>query len=167
VIDYIKNHPDTNASTVARKVAVHVVTAQRILDTMEKYGFLTSQQKRTVGRPSKIYRYVGGSYTINMDELLALYKKRDNRVRETGRMDVMFSYDVDRELINAVLIGGKKGIKHKMDEKQGRLLWLVPPPDSKGESIGNLAKETGTSLLEAVQFCEEMLQLGVIEEAEQ
>ena len=53
---------------IAKKLNLHVATVQKILDTMEKYGFVTSKKKEGIGRPSKLYCYKGGNFTINIDE---------------------------------------------------------------------------------------------------
>jgi len=114
IVEFVKNNPGNNASHISKKLNIHIITVQRCLDTLEKYGFIVTEEKRGSGRPSKIYSYVGGSFNVNIDELLSEYMMRSERVRETGNPDIMFSYDVDKEIVNAVLVGGKKGRKIKL-----------------------------------------------------
>ena len=113
MVNYIKNNPDTNAYNLTKNVKIHIVTAQRILDTLEKYGFVTSQEKKGIGRPSKIYSYIGGKFKIDLDELLNIYQNRLLKIRETGNPEITFSYDIDKEIINAILLKGKTGKKIK------------------------------------------------------
>jgi predicted transcriptional regulator len=163
IIDFLRKTPDKNASFIASKLNIHIVTVQRVLDTLEKYGFVRSSEKRGIGRPSKTFTYLGGEFKVNLDGLLSDYALKDKLVRESGNSDISFSYDVDKEIVNAVLIGGKKGEKVKLDPKTGRFLWLVPPPDSQGDPISQISSEAGLSLIDAIKFCLEMQDLGVLE----
>ncbi|MBN2435989.1 MAG: hypothetical protein JXK07_12060 [Spirochaetes bacterium] len=142
-----------------------MVTAQRILDTLEKYKFvISSKQKKGLGRPSKIYTYMGGEFSVNLDEMLKIYQSRLIYIREAGNPEVSFSFDIDKELINAVLLKGRSGKKIKMDDQRGRLLWLLPPPDSRGETIESIAEKTGFPIIDSVIFFREMIELNIIEE---
>ena len=163
VLDHVRGNPDLNPSGIARALDLHIVTVQRSLDILERYGFVSAELQKKQGRPAKTYRYLGGEYTINLDSLLAEYDLRNNRLRETSRPDVSFSFDVDKELVNAVLVGGKQGTITKLDERMGRFFWFIPPPDSEGETIANLAAKAGISIIEAIRFAEEMRALGVVE----
>jgi hypothetical protein len=155
-----------NASHISGKLQLHIITIQRILDTLEKYGFVRIDAKQGIGRPSKTYFYIGGKFTVNLNEMMDLYTMRRRKIRETGDPSIVFSYDVDKEIVNAVLLGGKRGKRRKIDEKSGRFLWLVPPPDSKGETIMDLAGKTGLAVTDAIRFVQEMIEMGVIEEAD-
>ncbi len=163
IIEFVKGNPGNNASHISRKLNIHIITVQRYLDTLEKYGFTATAEKRGSGRPSRIYTYIGGSFNVNIDELLREYMMRTEKVRETGNPDVIFSYDVDKEIVNAVLVGGKKGKKVKLDEKEGRFLWLVPPPDSEGEVIENIARDGSIAVPDAIKTVLELKELGVLE----
>lgn len=163
IIDFLKKNPEKNASFIADNLGIHIVTVQRVLGTLERHGFVKSSEKRGVGRPSKTFSYLGGEFKVNLDELFSDYDLKDKLVRETGRSEISFSYDVDKEIVNAILIGGKKGKKVKLDLKVGRFLWLVPPPDSRGEAISHISEKAGISLIGAIKFCLEMQDLGVLE----
>jgi DNA-binding IclR family transcriptional regulator len=163
VIGYVKGNPDHNCSSIARALQLHIATVQRSLDVLERHAFVTTEVRRKRGRPSKIYRYVGGKYSIDLDDLLVELEIRLRRIRETGRPDISFSFDVDRETVNAVLLGGKQGNVIRLDERMGRFLWLVPPPDSQGQIIAEIARKAGISVLEAVRLAQEMRELGVLE----
>jgi predicted transcriptional regulator len=163
IVEFVKSNPGYNASHLAKKLNIHIITVQRYLDTLEKYGFIVTDEKRGSGRPSKIYSYVGGSFNVNIDELLSEYMMRSEKIRETGNPDIVFSYDVDKEIVNAVLVGGKKGRKIKLDEKEGRFLWLVPPPDSAGEIIEKIARDVGIALPDAIKMVLELKELDVLE----
>jgi hypothetical protein len=164
IMDFLKNNPGVNTSALAQSMNLHIVTIQKVIDVMEKYGFVSVDEKKGVGRPSKIYRYKGGSFKVDLDILLEEYQLRLKTVRESGKPNISFSYDVDKEIINAVLIGGKSGEKVKLEEKNGKFLWLVPSPDSKGRTIEDIAKEAGIPVPDAIRFAMEMIQLGIIEE---
>ena len=58
---------------------------------------------------------------------------------------------------------GKKGEKIKLNPKTGRFLWLVPPPDSKGETVESISSKAGIPLIDAIQFFLEMQDLEVLE----
>jgi DNA-binding transcriptional ArsR family regulator len=163
IIDFVKANPERNSSSIAKALDLHILTVQRSLDTVERYGFVEARVERKPGRPAKVYRYLGGEFKIDLDRLLGEYELRGRLLRETGKSDISFSFDVDRELVNAVLIGGKNGEKVRLDEKAGRFLWLVPPPDSGGETIQALAEKAGISIIDAIRFVEEMRGLGVVE----
>ncbi len=163
IVDFVKKNPGQNASSIASNLNIHTVTVQRVLETLAKYGFVAVEEKRGVGRPSRNFTFRGGKLTVDLDELFSDYSLKDNLVRESGNPDISFSYDVDKEMVNAVLIGGKKGEKIKLDPKTGKFLWLVPPPDSKGESIERLCAEAGIPLIDAIRFCLEMEEIGVLE----
>lgn len=144
---------------------MHIVTIQRVLDVLEKYGFVITEEKKGIGRPSKNYVFVGGKFTVDFNDLLTLYQTRLRKIRESGNPGVSFSYDVDKELVNALLLGGKTGKKIKLDEKSGRFLWLVPPPDANGESIESIANKAGMTVHDAIRFTQELIRMNVIEEA--
>jgi len=163
VLEFVKNNPGNNAFFISKKLKIHVITVQRYLDTLEKYNFIVTDEKRGTGRPSKIYSYIGGSFNVNIDELLKEYMMRTDKVRETGNSNVAFSYDVDKEIVNAILVGGKKGEKIKLDEKEGRFLWLVPPPDSKGEVIEKIARQVGIPIPDAIKMVLELKERSVLE----
>ena len=163
IIDFLKKNPDQNASFIAKSLTMHIITVQRVLDTLEKYGFVESKEKRGIGRPSKTYSYLGGEFRINLDKLFSGYDLKEKIIRETGSPEVSFSYDVDKEIVNAILIGGKEGEKIKLNPKTGRFLWLVPPPDSKGETIESISSKAGIPLIDAIKFFLEMQDLEVLE----
>jgi hypothetical protein len=164
VADYLKNHPGINAYNLTKDIKIHVATAQKILDAMERYGFAITSEKKGLGRPSKTYTYKGGDLVINIDQLVDRYQMRNRKIREKADTEVKFSYDVDKEIINAILLKGKTGKKIKVDDKFGKLLWLVPPPDSEGNTIDNLAREAGVPVLDAIEFLLEMMKFKIIEE---
>jgi hypothetical protein len=155
--------PGENVSAVARKLKLHIITVQKILDVLEKYDFVTTKEKKGIGRPSKIYFYKGGSLNINLDSLLHIYSKKSLLIREKGNTDVKFSYDVDKEIINIILLGGKKGETIKLSEKAGRFLWILPSPDSIAEEIEKLASRSDFPLIDAILLTEELIKKNVIE----
>jgi hypothetical protein len=164
IMDFLKSTPGVNTSFIAQKMGLHIVTVQKVIDVMEKYGFVLIEEKKGVGRPSKIYSFKGGSFTVDLDMLLDEYQMRLKIIRESGNPNVSFSYDVDKEIINAVLIGGKTGEKIRLEDKQGKFLWLVPPPDSNGKTIEEIAKEAGIPVPDAIRFANEMIDLKIVEE---
>jgi predicted transcriptional regulator len=166
IIDFLKKNPERNSSFIAGKLNIHTVTVQRVLDTLAKYGFVETKEKRGVGRPSTIFTYIGGEFTVNLDGLFSGYDLKEKRIRESGNTEVSFSYDIDKEIVNAILIGGKKGKKVKLDSRLGRFLWLVPPPDSCGETIASISQKAGVSLIDSIKFCLEMQDLDIVEVAE-
>lgn len=131
---------------------------------LEKYDFVSGMEKKGIGRPSRIYTYIGGKLSINLDELLTLYLLRVKKIRETGNPKVSFSYDVDKEIVNVILIGGKTGEKIRLNDKNGKFLWLLPPPDSAGETVENLARRSGMPVTDAIRFVQDMIGLNIIEE---
>jgi len=163
IIDFLKKNPDQNASFIGKSLTMHIITVQRVLDTLENYGFVKSKEKRGVGRPSKNYSYLGGEFKINLDKLFSGYDLKEKIIREKGNTEISFSYDVDKEIVNAILVGGKKGEKIKLSLKTGRFLWLVPPPDSKGETIESISKKASIPLIDAIKFFLEMQDLEVLE----
>lgn len=163
VVEYLHKNPDTNASTIARALNIHIVTVQKILDTMDKYELVKVGEKRGIGRPSKIYAYRGGTLKVDLDRLLKDYSMRYNKIRDKGTAGVNYSYNLDKEIVNGVVIGGKRGKKIKLDEKDGRFLWLVPPPDSSGEIIENLAIKAGLPIVDAIRLILEFVELDVLE----
>lgn len=163
VMEYLQKNPNTNASTIARALNIHIVTVQKILDTMDKYGLVQVGEKRGIGRPSKTYTYRGGKLQIDLDRMLKEYGMRYKKVRDRGTIDVSYSYDLDKEIVNAIVIGGKRGKKIRLDEKDGRFLWLVPPPDSKGEKIETLAIKAGLPIVDAIRLIHEFIELNVLE----
>ena len=163
IIDYVKDNPGQNASFIASSLNIHPVTVQRVLETLAKYGFVEVAEKKGIGRPSRNYTYFGGKFTIDLNKLFSDYSLKDKRVRESGNPHISFSFDVDKEIVNAVLIGGKKGEKLKLDPKTGRFLWATPPPDSKGETIENISSKAGIPVVDAIRFCLEMQEIGVLE----
>jgi hypothetical protein len=137
---------------------------QRILDELARAGFVGTEEKRGVGRPSTIYTYKGGSFKVDLDELLSQYEYRSSIVREKGASDIRYSYDVDKEIVNAVIVGGKHGKKIKFDQKMGKFLWWVPPPDSEGTSIESIAEKASLQVFEAIQYALQFIRINVIEE---
>ena len=166
VINFLKNNPGSNSSFVAGKLNLHILTVQRILDELARDGFVETEEKRGVGRPSIIYTYKGGSFQVDLDVLLSQYEYRSSLIREKGFSEISFSYDVDKEVVNAVIIGGRRGKIIKLDQKVGKFLWYVPPPDSKGASVESIAKEASIQVFEAVQYVLRFIHLNVIEEVE-
>jgi predicted transcriptional regulator len=163
IVEYVRDNPLQNASSIARKLDIHIVTVQRSLDTLEKYGFIATEEKKGMGRPSKIYSYKGGSFTVNINELLEEYGMRKMRVRESGNPDIAFSFDVDKEIVNAILAGGKNGKKIKLDNKEGRFMWLVPPPDSEPVLIEDTARAANIPIPDAIRFLLEIQEYNIVE----
>jgi predicted transcriptional regulator len=163
IVDYVKKNPGQNASAIAAALNIHPVTVQRPLETLAKYGFVSVEERRSVGRPSHNYTYLGGSLTIDLDKLFSDFALKDRLVRESGHPDISFSYDVDRETVGAVLVGGKSGRKIKLDSYAGRFLWLVPPPDSEGKTVEQIGREAGLPPGEAIRAFLEFQELGVVE----
>ena len=164
VVNFLKGSPGSNASFIAGKLGLHILTVQRILDELARGGFVLTEEKRGVGRPSTIYTYKGGVFRVDLDELLSQYEYRSSVIREKGSSEISYSYDVDREIVNAVIIGGRRGKKVKLDQKIGRFLWCVPPPDSEGESVESIAREASIQVFEAIQYVLQFIRLDVIEE---
>ncbi|HPX16724.1 MAG TPA: hypothetical protein PL068_09175, partial [Petrotogaceae bacterium] len=77
--------------------------------------------------------------------------------------DISYNYDIDNERIKQVIIGGRKGTKVELEDKSGKFLWMLPPPDSEGESIEKLASQSGMAVLDAVKFVRDMIEIGVME----
>jgi hypothetical protein len=163
ILDFVKGNPGQNSSTIAKALDLHIVTVQKSLDAVEKYGFVETSVLKKQGRPAKVFNYIGGGYRIDFDELLAEYELRNYRLREKGSADISFSFDVDKELVNAILVGGRQGEKIRLDEKTGRFLWLVPPPDSEGERISALAEKSGMTVIDAIRFVDEIKEYGILE----
>lgn len=163
VVDFVRKNPDQNASAIASRLNIHTVTVQRVLETLAKYDFVSVSEKRGVGRPSRNFTFKGGQLTMDLNKLFSDYSLKSSRIRESGNPDVSFSYDVDKETVNAVLIGGRRGDKIRLDSKAGRFLWLVPPPDSEGETIERLSGEAGIPLIDAIRLCLKMQELDVLE----
>ncbi len=163
IVDYVRDNPSQNASAIAKKLDIHIVTVQKCLDTLEKYGFVMTDEKKGMGRPSKTYSYKGGSFNVSIDELLREYRMRTHRVRESGNPDVVFSYDVDREIVNAIIVGGKHGKKIRLDAREGRFMWLVPPPESEPIRIEDAAKAANIPVPDAVRFLLEIAELKIVE----
>lgn len=163
VIEHLHRNPDNNASAVARALNIHIVTVQKILDTMDKYGLVQTNERKGIGRPSKIYSYKGGKLTLDLDRMLKEYGMRYKKIRDKGTTGVSYSYNLDKETVNGIFIGGKRGKKIKLDEKDGRFLWLVPPPDSRGEIIEELAIKSGLPVVDAIRLILEFVELDVLE----
>jgi Mn-dependent DtxR family transcriptional regulator len=49
------------------------------------------------------------------------------------------------------------------DEMEGKVLWFIPPPDSKGKSVKEIAKETGFSLIQVLEIIKRLADLGLVE----
>ncbi len=109
ILTYVKGNSGKNASTIAKALGIHVITVQRALEVMERYSFVVSSEIRTIGRPSKAYGFRGGSITINLDSILQQYALKSKKVRDAGREDVSFQYDVHREIVHGIMIGGRGG----------------------------------------------------------
>jgi predicted transcriptional regulator len=163
ILAFVRENPGKNASKIARELGIHVLTVQRALEVLERYSFVSSTELKAIGRPSRVFQYRGGSFTINLDLILDEYSLRSTKIRDAGREDVSFMYDVDHEVINGILIGGRGGKFLKIEEKTGRFLWLVPPPDSQGETIEDIAKKAGCPVLEAVRISVELKGMGILE----
>lgn len=162
VLMYVKENPDSNASGVASALGLHVLTVQKILEVLEKYGIVKSKLVRSVGRPSKRYRYIGGKIEVNVDELLDLYTLKHMPVREKAFEDALYDYDVRRERIKRLLVKSDRR-KIVFDETEGKVLWFVPPPDSQGKPVEEIAKESGISLLQVLEAVKRLLDLGLVE----
>jgi predicted transcriptional regulator len=162
ILDYLKKHPDSNASKIAKALGLHVLTVQRHLEVLEKYGIVKSRIAKGVGRPSKKYRYLGGSVEVNVDEILELYQLKNAAVREKVLDNVVYDCDMRKEVVRRFL---NKLDKRKIifDEMEGKVLWFIPPPDSKGKSVKEIAKETGFSLIQVLEIIKRLADLGLVE----
>lgn len=163
VTEYLKLNPNVNASSISSNLNIHIITVQRYLEVLEKYGFVSSREKRGIGRPSKTYTFLGGKFTLDIDELLKEYSLRSQKIREKENSTISYNYDIDNERIKQVIIGGRKGTKVELEDKSGKFLWMLPPPDSEGESIEKLASQSGMAVLDAVKFVRDMIEIGVME----
>ncbi len=163
ILEYLKNNPGSNASAISREMGVHIVTVQKILDGLCRYGFVDTTIKKGIGRPSKLYTFRGGEFKININDMLDEYAKRSRKIRELENENVQFNFDVGKEIVNAVIIGGRRGMKIIFDEKEGSFISLIPPPGSSGKTIEELAEKSAISVLDAVQLTGQLIDYSIVE----
>jgi len=163
ILEYLRNHQDSNASKISRDLKIHIVTVQKILDGLAKYGFVDSKIKKGIGRPSKLYRFLGGTFNVDINAMLSDYSKRIQKIREKANDEVQFNFDIENELINALFIGGRRGKKILFDEKEGKFVSLIPPPGSTGKKIEEISEKSGLPILDAVRLSMELVDLEVAE----
>jgi len=162
VLQYLKEHPDSNASGIASALGLHVFTVQKNLGVLERYGIVESKVVRGIGRPSKRYRYLGGQIKIDVDEILQLYSLKDASVREKALQNAVYDCDMRKERVRKLLIKAEKR-RIVFNEVEGKVLWFVPPPDSEGKPVEELAKETGMSLLQVIEAIKQLADVGLVE----
>ncbi|MDN5343303.1 MULTISPECIES: HTH domain-containing protein [Oceanotoga] len=163
VIEYLNENPESNPSKIAKKLKIHTATVQNYLETLEKYKFVVYKEKKGLGRPSKLYSFKGGSFEVNLNELLEKFYIKNKKIRDAGNEKIKYSYDVEKEIINTIIIDKHKKETIKLDSKSGKFLWLLPPPNSNFESIEKLCLKSGFSILEAVELCLYLQKKGVLE----
>jgi len=162
ILHYLRKHPNSNASKIAAALGLHVFTVQKHLETLEKYGIVESEVVRSVGRPSKRYRYVGGSVEVNVDDLLQLYTLKDTMVRERPLNEAVYDCDIGKERVRRLLFKPSKR-KVVFDEVEGKVLWFVPPPDSEGKPVEEIARETGLPLIQVLRAVKQLVDMGFVE----
>lgn len=155
VINELINNPWSNASKIAKNLKIHTATVQSYFEVLEKYSLVNSKMKKGLGRPSKLYKYAGGEFKVNLDELTDKYSMKSEKVREKPNELVKYSFDVDKEIIKSIYITKPKE-KINLDNKRGKLMWLIPSFDSDGIKIEELAKSSGLVLIEAIEFIIEL-----------
>jgi predicted transcriptional regulator len=160
VINELINNPWSNASKIAKNLKIHTATVQSYFEVLEKYGLISSKMKKGLGRPSKLFKYTGGEFRINLDDLTKSYSLKNNKVKEKPNDFVKYSFDVDKEIIKSIYLSKKDKIN--LDNKKGKLLWLVPNYHSDGENIEKLAESSGLAVIEAIEFLLELKEKDLV-----
>jgi len=163
VLHYLKNHPFSNASKIAKELNIHVATVQKYLEVFEKYSVVSSTVQQKIGRPSKIYKYIGGEIRLNMDVVINLLEEKDLKYREAKIDDVAYDFDPKREMIKAIIMGKRRGKKITFDEFEGKVLWHVPPVDSDGKSAIVISKESSVPLIITLEALQKFRKLEIVE----
>ncbi|HOO33779.1 MAG TPA: hypothetical protein PK466_14680 [Thermotogota bacterium] len=163
VLEYLKENPKSNASKIARHLRVHIITVQKILDGMTKYGFVEYEWKGGIGRPSKLYSYIGGSFEINIDSLLNEFSDRYMKIREKAGHEIRFNLDVDKGVVNALILDKRGKNKILLDKREGEFLNLLPTPDEEYKEIYLLASKSGMPVLEAIEFVKGLKEINLID----
>ncbi|MDK2840071.1 MAG: hypothetical protein PWQ83_1650 [Thermosipho sp. (in: thermotogales)] len=162
VLNFLKNNPNMNPSTIAKKLGYHTFTVQRYLEIMEKFNIVSFKEKRKVGRPSKKYRYIGGKITIDIDEILNIFNLKGKRVREKAG-DFKYSYDLNKETIKGVILNNKK---IKFNEVEGKILFLIPPVNSNGITVCEISNKISINEFDILFAIKKFLSLDLIEVVE-
>lgn len=163
VLEYLKKNPKSNASKIAKQLKVHIITVQKILDGMTKYGFVEYEWKGGIGRPSKLYSYIGGSFEINIDSLLSEFSNRFIKIKEKAGHEVRFNLDVDKGIVNALILDKRGKDKILLDKREGEFLNQLPTPDEDYMEINLMASKSGMPVLEAIEFVKSLEEINLIE----
>jgi predicted transcriptional regulator len=163
VLEYLKKNPKSNASKIAKQLKVHIITVQKILDGLTKHGFVEYEWKGGIGRPSKLYSYIGGSFEINIDALLSEFSDRYMKIKERVGHDIRFNLDVDKGVVNALILDKRGKNKIILDKREGEFLNLLPTPDEDYLEINFMAGKSGMPVLEAIEFVKSLEEINLID----
>ncbi|QTA38742.1 transcriptional regulator [Thermosipho ferrireducens] len=159
VLYFLKNNPNQNPSTIARKLGFHTFTVQRYLEVLEKFGIVSSKIEKKIGRPSKKYTYVGGTITIDINDILKIFELKSKKFRMKTE-DLKYSYNLKKEIINGVIYRGKK---IEFSESEGKILFLIPPSDSSGISAKEIFERIKMSEFDILCIIKKLIDLDLIE----
>ncbi|MBB6062325.1 putative ArsR family transcriptional regulator [Thermosipho japonicus] len=162
VLNFLKDNPDMNSSAIAKSLGYHTFTVQRYLEVMEKFNIVAFREEKKIGRPSKKYRYIGGKITIDINEILSIFKLKGKRIRERSG-DFKYSYDLNRETIKGVILNKEK---IKFNEIEGKVLFLIPPVNSNGITACEISEKININEFDVLCALKKFLSLNLIEVVE-
>ncbi|ABR30605.1 transcriptional regulator [Thermosipho melanesiensis] len=162
VLNFLRNNPNKNPSSIARALGFHTFTVQRYLEVLERFGIVKAKVEKKVGRPSKKYTYVGGNITIDFDDILSMFDLKNKKVREKKK-SLRYSYDLKGEKINGVV-----DIERitKLSDMEGKVLFLIPPFDSEGIQVEKIIEKVKFSEFDILSSLKKLISLEIIEVVE-
>ncbi|MCK4614281.1 MAG: helix-turn-helix transcriptional regulator, partial [Thermoplasmata archaeon] len=160
ILVHLFREPNTTASETAASLGIHIATAQKYLEGLERAGVVESRERPSKPRTAKEYHLLDTKISIEFDiEKMAAEAEREKRppdlseimIREKSRSDVAYEWDDAGKRITAVMFF-RKGLRRRMERKvilskeEGRFLWHVPFQSEEFRSAGEVMEMAGLGM---------------------
>ena len=187
ILVHLLRNPHSTASEIAAALRIHIATAQKYLEGLEKGRLLESRVRPSKPRTAKEYRLRSTSFSINLDieemerqaiaEAAAAARAGAAQqadpaaifVRERARTDVAYEWDDSGKRITAVMFF-RKGLRRRMEKKvslkddEGRFLWHVPFQSEDFKSAAAVMEESGLRMDDrsVVEMVDKFDEMGIV-----
>jgi len=185
ILVHLLRSPYSTASEIAAALGIHIATAQKYLEGLEKGRMVESRVRPSKPRTAKEYRLTDTEFSIRIDieemerrgiaEAAAgagAAQRADPAaifVRERARTDVVYEWDDAGKRITAVMFF-RKGLRKRMEKKvglkddEGRFLWCVPFQSEDFKSVAWVLKESGLrmSVKGVMEMVERFEEMGIV-----
>jgi len=179
ILIHLLRSPNSTASETAGVLGIHIATAQKYLEALEKAGVVNSRERPSKPRTAREYELVDTTSRLerNIERMAEEEEGAGGRdpylgeimIREKARSDVAYEWDDEGQRITTIMFF-RKGMRRRMEKKvvltteEGRFLWCVPFQSESFMSAEEIVEKAGVELspVKVVEMIGRFRELDVI-----